>query len=440
LGIRLGEQIELVRHLLEAKRRGHPYAVLLGSGMSRAAGVPLGEEMALAMIAHHCKENSLEAPEDVRARREWVMQQKFYERERKEWQHSEAEWPVDDDYVFYSACMSMPSDATRREYLQGCSDDARPLTTPYICLAQLMAHDYLRWVFTTNFDDLAAREIRRLHIRFDRADRTQNLPQGMASQEQAWVVHLHGIASSYSTCHLADEVAALPQELTAALRDILAHTGLIVIGYRGGDPDVMSALRAYLNERNPNFPVYWVAHESREDQLSAGARRLLDGSRDTFVIFDQDASEFLTTLCAPGALDVGTLQEMQDSARQSHLAPLEQWTAQTTGEQGDDRFKDAFIRAIQDKRKVRLTFFSKEDGTTLIRVCAPMDYGPSRRAHLKNDQYHLWDYESDTGPHTLPLEEEQVRAMVTLDEHFDPAEFVTWTTNWIIPRDWGPYS
>ncbi len=54
-------------------------------------------------------------------------------------------------------------------------------------------------------------------------------------------------------------------------------------------------------------------------------------------------------------------------------------------------YKEAFISAIHAKKKVRLTFYSKDDGGTIVRTCAPMDYGPSRRAHEKNDRYHVWD-------------------------------------------------
>lgn len=103
-------------------------------------------------------------------------------------------------------------------------------------------------------------------------------------------------------------------------------------------------------------------------------------------------------------------------------------------------FRDEFIRAIHSKRKVRVTFFSKEDGRVLVRKCAPMDYGPSRRARIKNDRFHFWDYESDTRVHTLSLNPEQIQALEILDEVFEPAEFVTWQPDWIVPRDWGQYS
>ena len=102
--------------------------------------------------------------------------------------------------------------------------------------------------------------------------------------------------------------------------------------------------------------------------------------------------------------------------------------------------KDAFVGAIRSKKKTRLTFHSKEDGRVLTRVCAPMDYGPSTRAHDKSDRFHSWDYESDTKRHTLSLLPEQMISIEVLEESFDPTEFVTWETNWIVKRDWGQYS
>lgn len=105
--------------------------------------------------------------------------------------------------------------------------------------------------------------------------------------------------------------------------------------------------------------------------------------------------------------------------------------------------KDDFIRAIRNKQKVKLMFYSKEDDCYLSRTCAPMDYGPSRRAKVKNDRFHLWDYDSDTQRHTLSLSEDQISTMEILADTFDPDEFITWDTKsspWFIPRDWGMYS
>jgi hypothetical protein len=103
----------------------------------------------------------------------------------------------------------------------------------------------------------------------------------------------------------------------------------------------------------------------------------------------------------------------------------------------------AFIAAIHSMNRIRLAFYSKEDGTTLVRTCAPMDYGPSRRTRDQSDRFHVWDYDSDTGRHTLSLLPNQVVRYEVLNVQFNPSEFVTWntaTSPWFIPRHWGAYS
>ena len=46
---------------------------------------------------------------------------------------------------------------------------------------------------------------------------------------------------------------------------------------------------------------------------------------------------------------------------------------------------DIFIDGIDNRNRVTLTFDSKEDsGAQLVRSCAPMDFGPSRRAKDKS--------------------------------------------------------
>ena len=105
--------------------------------------------------------------------------------------------------------------------------------------------------------------------------------------------------------------------------------------------------------------------------------------------------------------------------------------------------KDAFIAAIHAKQKVLLTFHSKEDHGTLVRTCAPMDFGPSRHASDKSDRFHFWDYDSDKKMHTLSLTPSQIVKIEVLDKKFSPAEFITWNVAanpWFVPRDWGEYS
>lgn len=105
--------------------------------------------------------------------------------------------------------------------------------------------------------------------------------------------------------------------------------------------------------------------------------------------------------------------------------------------------QEDFIKAIHDKKKVQLTFFSKDDGHSLVRLCAPMDFGPSRRASDKSDRYHLWDYESDTRNHVLSLLPSQIQSILVTDESFEPSDFITWDISkspWFTDRDWGQHS
>ncbi|WP_367390619.1 hypothetical protein [Lewinella sp. LCG006] len=102
--------------------------------------------------------------------------------------------------------------------------------------------------------------------------------------------------------------------------------------------------------------------------------------------------------------------------------------------------KEAFIQAIHDKRKVKITFDSKSKGR-ISRVCIPFDYGPSRRNLKDNpDRYHTYDLESPDGKHTLSIHPEQVVNLEVLTEHFDPADYITWSPNWFVKRDWGKFS
>lgn len=72
-----------------------------------------------------------------------------------------------------------------------------------------------------------------------------------------------------------------------------------------------------------------------------------------------------------------------------------------------------------------------------------MDFGPSRRAKIKDDRFHLFDYDSDVGSHPLILPVVQVKNIEILNDTFEPSEFVKWDLTkspWFIKRDWGKFS
>jgi len=93
--------------------------------------------------------------------------------------------------------------------------------------------------------------------------------------------------------------------------------------------------------------------------------------------------------------------------------------------------KERFLQAQQSKHKIRITFHPKTDQHVLMRICAPLEYGPGKVDH--SDQLHVWEYYEDgAGGHLLSLKPEQVVRLDILNEEFDPTDF--WG---FINRDWG---
>lgn len=99
-----------------------------------------------------------------------------------------------------------------------------------------------------------------------------------------------------------------------------------------------------------------------------------------------------------------------------------------------------FIDAIQNKKKLKIRFYSEEDRKFLERVCAPMDYAGGTRIKDGLPRYWVWDFESNKTNHTLPLRAERIDSVTDTGEVFEPASFVTWPTAWVINRNWGAFS
>ncbi|WP_163121756.1 hypothetical protein [Acinetobacter portensis] len=107
------------------------------------------------------------------------------------------------------------------------------------------------------------------------------------------------------------------------------------------------------------------------------------------------------------------------------------------------KFDTVMKDAITNKKKVKISFFSKEDNKIIERLCAPFDIGPSRKYHDQSDRYHFWDYESDKKNHVLSLVDGQVTNILITNEPFEPSSIITWDISknpWFIKRDWGIFS
>ena len=102
---------------------------------------------------------------------------------------------------------------------------------------------------------------------------------------------------------------------------------------------------------------------------------------------------------------------------------------------------EEFVDCLRRRKRAKVVFVSQKDGGELReRICAPMDYGPDRRAADKVNKYQFFDL--DAGHPFMKLPDEIERFEV-LDQDFDPADFVTWSLQlhpWSLDREWGRYS
>ena len=102
-------------------------------------------------------------------------------------------------------------------------------------------------------------------------------------------------------------------------------------------------------------------------------------------------------------------------------------------------FRDIMIDAIRSKRKIRLTFNSKEKGI-IARTCIPFDIGASKRYRDGFNRFHFYDLDSPDGKHNLSILPEQILSIIILDDVFEPEDYVNWEPKWYVKRDWGKFS
>ncbi|MGB2809886.1 MAG: hypothetical protein WBC22_19255 [Sedimentisphaerales bacterium] len=83
-----------------------------------------------------------------------------------------------------------------------------------------------------------------------------------------------------------------------------------------------------------------------------------------------------------------------------------------------------FVKAIRERKKVKLAFFQNVRGCIINGLFGPIFYSPSA-AGDDSDCYYLWDFESGVGDNFLGLPPSQIVRMELTGESFDFVEFFT---------------
>jgi hypothetical protein len=88
------------------------------------------------------------------------------------------------------------------------------------------------------------------------------------------------------------------------------------------------------------------------------------------------------------------------------------------------RDHNIFAKAIQEKKKVKLTYYSNERKDTKEGLFGPLLYSDSRIGG-DSDCYYLWDLDSEANKNFIGLPPSRIASMKLSEESFDFPEFLT---------------
>lgn len=234
------------------------YALLIGSGVSRAAGVPTGWEVVEDLI-----------------RRLAALSGERAEPDPGTWYAAQSGEPPQYDRLLAQVGATA---AERRQLLRGYFEptpdelerNVKVPTAAHRAVAQLIARGYVRVVLTTNFDRLLEQALQDAGV----TPTVISTPEGVSGalplpHEHALVVKLHGDYLDTRIKNVSEELERYDPAVDALIDRVLDEYGLVVCGWSA---EWDAALRRAI-ERCPNhrFSTFWAV----KGRLTPEAERLV---------------------------------------------------------------------------------------------------------------------------------------------------------------------
>lgn len=254
------------------------YAVLLGSGMSRAAQIPTGWEITVDLIRRVGLAQGVEDQADWAA---WYR----------------AETGNEPNYsTLLEALGSSPDErrAILHRYIEPTEPDReegrKVPTTAHRSIAQLVRQGYIRVIVTTNFDRLMENALRECGVEPTIVGSVDALRGAEPlTHSTCFILKIHGDYKDARILNTDTELSAYPAEYDQLLDRILDEYGLIVCGWSGEWDHALRA--AILRAPNRRYSMYWAARGS----VGGGAEELIQ-QRAARVIPIADADGLFSTL------------------------------------------------------------------------------------------------------------------------------------------------
>lgn len=231
------------------------YAVLLGSGVSRSAGVPTGWDVVKNLITRLAAASGVANLEDAEA---WYK--KEFSKEPSYSDLIEMLAPTPPERMSLLKDFFEPTEKERDEGL-------KVPTAAHRAIACLVARGFIRVIVTTNFDKLTERVIEAEGV----TPTIVSSPDGIAGMMplphvRCLIVKVHGDYLDTRIKNTPGELAVYDSETNTLLDRIFSEYGLIVCGWSGDwDPALAEAIRRSTRHR---FSTYWMLHGKLSDRAS----------------------------------------------------------------------------------------------------------------------------------------------------------------------------
>lgn len=281
-------------------RRGL-YALLLGSGVSTAAGIPTGWDVVLDLIGKLAKLQG-EQPAD---RYKWYVDKHGSDPNYSDLIEQVARTPAERQQILRQYWEADPADAP---------DAVRRPTAAHVAIADLVKNGFVKVIVTTNFDHLIENALRDAGVEPAVLSSPEDvIGAAPLDHTSCCVLKLHGDYLDERIRNTADELSEYPPVLNDLLDRIFEDYGLVVCGW-SGDWDVALG-KAIRRAKSRRYTTYWTVYR----ELGEEARRIAK-ARDARVLEISGADGFFGDLCS-------LVRSLEDHA-QSHPMSIKATVAQ----------------------------------------------------------------------------------------------------------------
>lgn len=267
------------------------FALLLGSGVSRAAAIPTGTQILDDLIRRCALAAGEPEPEDARA-----------------WYAARFREPA--GYSTVLARLGSTPAARRdllRSYFEPTPDEReRGLKMPTVAhhaIARLVERGHIRVIVTTNFDRLLENALMERGIAPSVISSPDDVTGAMPlAHARCTIIKVHGDYLDARIRNTGDELQRYPARLARVVRQVFDEYGLIVSGWSADWDQALRDLLAATSSRR--FPMFWCGRHPAKDasraliDLRSGVEVRIQGADHLF----EELAERVAALDARGAV------------------------------------------------------------------------------------------------------------------------------------------